>query len=109
MTQTLLIPDWPPAKSGIRFALHPDGNIAATSTNANGAIMLWNIAAGQEIRALRGHSQTILSLDFSPDGTLLVSGSEDNTAALQVADGRELATLKPHANDVRAWRSAATG
>jgi len=99
---TILIPNWPPAKSGICMAMHPDGTLLASGTNGNGAIMFWNMRTGQEIRTLQGHSQTILTLAFSPDGALLASGSEDNTIKLwNVADGQEIATLKEHSHDVR--------
>ena len=99
---TILIPNWPPAKSGIRIAMHPGGTLLASGTNGNGAIMLWNMRTGQEVRTLQGHSQTILTLAFSPDGSMLASGSEDNTARLwNVADGQKIATLKEHSHDVR--------
>ena len=99
---TILIPNWPPAKSGICMAIHPDGILLASGTNGNGAIMLWNMRTGQEVRTLQGHSQTILTLAFSPDGKLLASGSEDNTARLwDVANGQKIATLKEHSHDVR--------
>jgi WD40 repeat protein len=40
-------------------------------------------------------------LDFSPDGSLLVSGSSDNTIKLwNVADGHEILTLQGHSAGV---------
>ena len=47
------------------------------------------------IRTLSGHTNTVTSVAFSPDGSLLASGSHDNTIKLwQLPSGREL-TLFP--------------
>ncbi|MFM6322971.1 MAG: WD40 repeat domain-containing protein, partial [Microcystis panniformis] len=45
-------------------------------------IKLWNGSTGQEIRTLKGHEGTVKSVNFSPDGKTLVSGSEDKTIKL---------------------------
>ena len=48
-------------------------------------------------RILEGHSGGVLSLDFSPDGDLLASGSIDNTLRLwTVEDGSLLRTMYGH-------------
>ena len=39
----------------------------------------WNLAAGREQANLTGHSEMVLSVAVTADGTLAVSGSEDNT------------------------------
>jgi len=107
---TLVIPDWPPAETGIQVAFHPAGNILATGTNEIGAIILWDLGTFEKITTLQGHSQTILSLAFSPDGQILASGSEDNTIKLwDVANSRELLTLDAHANDVASVAFSADG
>ena len=46
------------------------------------AISLWDVASGENITTLWGHPTDIQSLAFSPDGTLLASGSFDGTILL---------------------------
>ena len=45
-------------------------------------IVLWEVATGENIATFWGHSTDIQDLAFSPDGTLLVSGSYDGTILL---------------------------
>jgi energy-coupling factor transporter ATP-binding protein EcfA2 len=48
---------------------------------------------------LEGHHSTVNSVNFSPDGKTLVSGSGDNTIKLwNVETGKEIRTLKGHDN-----------
>lgn len=65
------------------------------------AITLWDVATGQELDTLKGHSNSIVSVAFSPDGKTLVSGSWDHTIKLwYVASGKELKTFNGHSRDV---------
>ena len=41
--------------------------------------MLWNLASGQEIRHLKGHTDGVLGCNISSDGQFAVTGSWDNT------------------------------
>ena len=46
------------------------------------SIRLWVVATGENIATFWGHSTDVQDLAFSPDGTLLVSGSYDGTLLL---------------------------
>lgn len=46
------------------------------------AIRLWDVDSGENIHTFRGHTTDVEILTFSPDGTVLVSGSFDGTAML---------------------------
>ncbi|PWZ03823.1 WD40 repeat-like protein [Testicularia cyperi] len=43
------------------------------------SISLWDLASGRRIKKMWGHKERIYSMDFSADGSLLVTGSEDCT------------------------------
>ena len=45
-------------------------------------IRLWEVATGENIATFWGHPTDVQDLDFSPDGTLLASGSFDGTILL---------------------------
>ena len=45
-------------------------------------IHLWEVATGENIATFRGHPTDVQDLAFSPDGTLLASGSFDSTILL---------------------------
>ena len=45
----------------------------------NGGIELWDLATGEKITTLDGHTQAVETLVFSPDGKTLVSTGQDGT------------------------------
>ena len=110
------------------MAFSPDGSILASgagvsktvilllgSEGHNGTIKLWSVAKRQEITTLKGHGKSVNSVVFSPDGSILASGSgvsktvifasgsggEDGSIRLwSVAKRQEIATLKGHGKSV---------
>jgi WD40 repeat protein len=51
--------------------------------------------SGKFLRELKGHTDKIDTVAFSPDGKRLASGSQDNTVKLwDVATGKKIKSLK---------------
>jgi WD40 repeat protein len=88
--QTLLNPD----QSYVRdTAFSPDGKILALATQSGG-VQLWDVATGELLAKLKGHSGPVSTVVFALDGRTLVSGSYDQTVRLwNVATRRELMQL----------------
>ncbi len=60
---------------GVTFS--PDSTVLAFNTGDT--VRLFDLAAGQIIASLAGHTSVVLALDFSPDGVMLASGGADRT------------------------------
>jgi WD40 repeat protein len=60
------------------MAISPDGKTLAAALYDS--IQLWELVSGKERGRFAGHLQYIWTMDFSPDGRLLVSGGFDYTA-----------------------------
>jgi WD40 repeat protein len=88
------------ASTSISF--NPPGQILGTTGRLNHAT-LWKLAGVEtrHIASLKGHSDTLRSLQFSPDGKTVVTASRDKTVKLWNLDGKELVTLQGHNADVR--------
>ena len=58
---------------------------------------VWDATNGRELLTLRGHTDQLNSVAFSPDGHWIVTGSNDQTAKVwEAISGKELFTLKGH-------------
>ena len=70
--------------------------------NHEETIKLWEVSTGREVRTLKGHSEVVNSIVFSPDGRYALSGVADLLPYLtdiilwEVATGREVRRLKGH-------------
>lgn len=83
----------------------PDGKTLATGggePSRGGELKFWNVADGEFIREVSDpHSDTILGLDFSPQGDRIVSGSADHFVKMfRVSDGAFLEALEGHTHHV---------
>ena len=62
---------------------------------------VWDAQTGVQVLTLKGHTGFVYSASFSPDGSRIVTASEDNTAKVWDAQtGVEVLTLKGHTNIV---------
>jgi len=81
----------------VRFS--PNGELLATGDKD---VRLYSVADGSIVRTFSGHTNTIFSLDFSSDGKMLASGSQDRTLRVwNVADGNLIRTLEGSTDWVR--------
>ncbi len=77
------------------------GDTGPLSDHIPGEIKLWDVATGKAIATLTGHSSTVWSVSFSPDGKTLASVSQDRTVKLwDIMPNPEIATLKGHTGTV---------
>ena len=88
LTTLLEIPQ-PQTQKPYALAFSPCGKYLASGTwwqREKGmekmAIRLWDVATGEKITTFWGHPTDVQSLTFSPDNTLLASGSHDCTILL---------------------------
>ena len=81
----------------IKFS--PDGNLVAVAGSIG--VWLYNAETGAEVALLTGHTQSVLSVAFSPDSKTLASGSWDTTIRLwDVETGHHKLSLTQHTHGI---------
>ncbi len=71
------------------MAVHPNGRYAASGSGpldpslaVDTTVRLWDLETNTELAVLEGHESTVEGVNFSPDGTMLVSASWDGRVIL---------------------------
>lgn len=94
--------DHPGPLTSVRFS--PDGQSLVASGGRPGmfgAVTVWDVKAKTRRYDLKGHTDTILSADVSPDGKMLATSSYDRLILLwDLAQGKLLRPLKDHTDAV---------
>jgi WD40 repeat protein len=66
-----------------------------------GEVRVWDIASAKELLTLKGHTNLVKSVAFSPDGKRLATGSDDKTVRVwEAVSGQGVLTLREHTDGV---------
>src|SRR5574341_915918 len=79
------------------LAFSPDGSrLAAGSSDST--LSIWDVATGENLNTLSGHSAEVWGVDWSPDGRQIASGGQDGQAIIWDArSGEQQQVLKGRA------------
>jgi len=70
-------------QSGVKaVAISPQGRTRIAVGLADGTVETWDVLTGTKWLSCQGHTDSVISVSFSPDGSMIVSGSGDNTLRL---------------------------
>ncbi len=56
------------------LAFHPESKLIAVGSGSK-TVKVWDVTTGKVVKTLKGHTQVVQGVAFSPDGTRLLSGS----------------------------------
>jgi WD40 repeat protein len=89
------------SNSGVsNIAYSPDGTTLASGFY-DGTVKIWDVASGNELRTLDGHTQYVTIVAYSPDGKILATTAYyEPTKLWDVASGQELRSINVN-NGVR--------
>ena len=104
---------WDTANNELMRVIKDEGNTSvrsiAVSRNgdrlvsggADNTVKVWNIAKGERLMALEGHSEAINSVQITPDGRFAVSGSNDKSIKIwNLETNACIGTLEGHQGKV---------
>ena len=95
----MMVRDTKKIGAGNRVAIFLRSHLLASASETE--VVLLDYTTAQGLRSFEGHSRSIQTVVFSPDGATLASGSSDKTIILwDVASGKARATLKGHSDEV---------
>ncbi|MFN0250991.1 MAG: protein kinase domain-containing protein [Kofleriaceae bacterium] len=89
-----------------RLVVSDDGSRIAGAM-ADRSVRMWDANTGKQLALLRGHSDLVMDVSFSPDGNFLASASYDRTVRVwQVGGPRRSRVIRGHggAVDRVVWR-----
>jgi WD40 repeat protein len=84
------------------LAFRHDGVLASCGDDRR--VHLWNVDTGESTGVLKGHRGSVLSAAFSPDGSILATGSNDSTIILW-----DVASRQPFTTPLTEHRDWVTG
>lgn len=73
------------------LAVDPSGEVVAAGSTDSFEVYMWSVQTGKLLDILTGHEGPISSLEFSPTGNILVSGSWDKNIRIWNVFGRSRA------------------
>ena len=84
-------------QGGPGIALAPVGLPLGLSGGDDASVILWDLRDGREVRRFPGHTLSVSSVAFSPDGNQVLSGSCDATVRLfDRLTGKDIYCLRGH-------------
>ena len=72
----------------------PDGNMLVSGSRGNTGINIWRLSDWSHLRTMNPYSTyDVLSIDISPDGSIIAAGTDTSVDIWRVSDGIRLRTL----------------
>jgi angio-associated migratory cell protein len=75
-----------PLQGVTRLAWHPTTPLVFTACG-DGVARCWDLRTGAAVRSYTGHAAAVQDLALSPDGGMLLTGSDDGTAKVFMTAG----------------------